>query len=539
MMTDRIEAYMNQFHMWPENGHIAAGVSGGADSVCLLAALVRLRETHGLQLTVVHVDHGLRPEAGEDAAFVRELCRRWDVPFTLVREDVGAFAKREKISCEEAGRRVRYRAFAEALRARCGAEADQGRIAVAHNRDDRAETFLFRLFRGTGLEGMGGIRPVRRTEEGIAVIRPLLFAGREEIEAFLREEGIGWRTDATNAGDDYARNRIRNRILPYTQREINAGAKLHLAQEAALLEQTARFVRGQAAAALRRCLADGGTDGIGIDAAAFAREDPFLQDQLLYLAMERAGEGRDLTAAHVREMKKLFAPECLSGRRVELPACGVRGLRTFGTVRLEALRTPGSGAGTGTSYGKGTASAAPRETAATVAAPRGSAATVAASRGPAAAILCPLRCGVSYVPGLGQAAVRLLPGPAAGGRDGGEDRIFFENIPQKKYTKWLSYDKMAMNSPETGFRARRTGDYLTVDDALHRKSLKRYMIEEKIPADRRDKLVLLADGAHVVWLPGHRISAAYKVTAQTAVVLEITVLPEGDGGTKEEERKDV
>lgn len=540
MLTEKIEAYMTQLHMWPENGQIVAGVSGGADSVCLLEVLARLRAAHGLQLTVVHVDHGIRPESGEDADFVRTLCERLDVPFVLVKEDVEALAEAERISCEEAGRRVRYRAFADILRARCRQDAAGGCIAVAHNRDDRAETLLFHLLRGTGLEGMGSIRPVRRTEDGLKLVRPLLFAGREEIEAFLREEGIGWRTDRTNAQDIYTRNKIRNRILPYAEREISAGARSHLAQEAELLEQTARFVRAQAEAALEECrvrekdalqaerCADGrdappeeryvgGQDSqdpvrcagdrqggpaeggqrreIRLRAALFWEKDPFLQDQMLYLALGRLGTGRDLTAAHVREIKKLFAPECLSGRRVELPVCGVRVFREFGTVRMET----------------------------------------ADGRDGAGAALFPLRLGKCRVPGLGEVWARLLPGPGAEGAEKSAAGTFFENIPQKTYTKWLAYDKMALNSPTVGFRTRREGDYLTVDDALHRKSLKRYMIEEKIPAGKRAEAVLLADGAHVVWLPGHRISAAYKVTPRTAAILEITVVPEGSGESTSEE----
>ena len=529
MTTEKIEACMTQLHMWPENGHIVIGVSGGADSVCLLAVLARLGAGHGLTLTAVHVDHGIRPESGADAQFVRALCERLGVPLVLVKEDVEALARREKISCEEAGRRVRYRAFVKELRARCDADAVRGCVAVAHNRDDRAETLLFHLLRGTGLEGMGSIRPVRRTADGIRIIRPLLFTGREEIEAFLKDAGLGWRTDGTNARDLYTRNKIRNRILPYAEREISAGAKVHLAQEAALLEQTARFVRAQAAEALKRCAAaePGGLQGRGeapgrggdtaavpdiretvsagkgelrLNAGAFLREDPFLQDQMLYLLLEELGKGRDLTAVHIRQVRHLFAPECLSGRRVELPVCGIRAVREFGTVCI------------GTAEEEADRREQP---------------------------LYPLRSGSSFVPGLGEVSVRFLPGPAAGGGGEAENRSFFKNIPQKTYTKWLSYDKMALNFPETGFRTRRVGDYLTVDDALHKKSLKRYMIEERIPAKKRDGMVFLADGAHVVWLPGHRISAAYRVTAQTAAVLEITVVPAGTDGTKEEDRKNV
>lgn len=484
-MTDKIFKYMEEYHMLPENGNIVVGVSGGADSVCLLYALVKLRDglKPELSLTAVHVNHKLRQEAGEDAAFVEALCEKWRVPFVLVEEDVERLAKAEHLSCEEAGRAVRYRAFLQALAGMDGCElrdnceAGRGCIAVAHNRDDRAETFLFHLFRGTGLNGMGSIRPVRENGDGSRIIRPLLAVSRQEIEAFLRKEGVDWRTDRTNAEELYTRNKIRNRILPYAEAEVCAQAKEHLAREAALLADTADFVRMQAQEALGRCArSDLEKKELRFDADAFRREAPFLQDQMIMRAIALLGRQKDMTAAHVEEMKRLFLPSCTSGRKVVLPVLNISARRQFQEIVISAPDDE------------------PEETVYPE---------------------VPLVMGCFEVPGLGNVSARLLSGP---GKDAG-NTAFFQNIPENKYTKWLDYDKIIES---VVFRTRRSGDYLTINDALCQKSLKRYMIEEKIPAGERDRLMLLADGAHVIWVPGHRISAAYKVSARTTTILEVS-----------------
>ena len=173
-MVKQVQKFMEQYAMFPENGNIVMGVSGGPDSVCLLFLLVKLREIHGLKLAVVHVNHGLRAEAAADAAFVQKLCAQWQVEFVLEAVDAAQFARQEGISCEEAGRQMRYRAFAKKLAEMDSITGGHGCIAVAHNRADRAETFLFHLLRGTGLDGMAGIRAVRFLQgtAGPRIIRP-------------------------------------------------------------------------------------------------------------------------------------------------------------------------------------------------------------------------------------------------------------------------------------------------------------------------------------------------------------------------------
>ena len=141
---------MEENRMFPENGNMVIGVSGGPDSVCLLWLLCALRESHPLDLQVVHVDHGLRQESEEDARFVQKLCEEWGVPCRVVRADVAGVAAERKISKEEAGRLIRYEAFEKALGEMDEKDGGCGCVAVAHNRDDRAETLLFHPVQPSG-----------------------------------------------------------------------------------------------------------------------------------------------------------------------------------------------------------------------------------------------------------------------------------------------------------------------------------------------------------------------------------------------------
>ena len=204
---EKVKRYADKHRMIAPGDTVVAGVSGGADSVCLFLMLCELAEEIDFHLAVVHVNHKIRPEAAADAAYVEELCKSRNIPFILEEKDVKEYAGEKHLSEEEAGREVRYQAFEEALGkyGSCSGEKEgQGRIAVAHNANDRAETMLFHLFRGTGLTGAGGIRAVRGH-----IVRPLLCLRREEIEEYLGKKGVFFCIDRTNLEDTYTRNRIR------------------------------------------------------------------------------------------------------------------------------------------------------------------------------------------------------------------------------------------------------------------------------------------------------------------------------------------
>ena len=194
---ERTDNYIKENAMLKQGDSIAAGISGGADSVCLFFVLLRLKEKYGLKLKVIHVMHGIRgDEAERDKDFVKALCKRHNVPFFCKKADVPALAKDRGMSVEEAGRYVRYEAFEEA-----GCDV----TAVAHNANDLAETVLFNLIRGSMVTGLCGIQPVNGR-----IIRPLLCVTREEIEEYLTLCDEKWINDSTNYDNEYSRNKIRN-----------------------------------------------------------------------------------------------------------------------------------------------------------------------------------------------------------------------------------------------------------------------------------------------------------------------------------------
>lgn len=459
--VEKIGRYMRQEQMAPAGCGIVAGVSGGADSVCLLLVLSRLARREGWKLAVAHVNHRIRREAGEDAEYVREMCAALGIPFFLKEADVEKLAAEWGCSVEEAGRRVRYETFEEAA-----AETGAGRIAVAHNRSDRAETLLFHMFRGTGLAGMASIRPVRGN-----VIRPLLDTGREEIEAWLKRQSVRWCIDSSNDTDTYTRNRIRHHILPYAREEICPEAELHLSEEAQLLTQTADFVDRLTRQALRRCARQ--QDGRFLfDAEAFLGEEPFLAGHMLKLALgELTGGGRDISRRHILDIQALFGKQ--SGRRIMLPG------------GLEAVREPDR-----VVLGR-------RKEWAEDEPPRPVELLGKLSRDG--------RAGV-FFPGLGRVELELQTWEKS------------REIPEKKYTKWMDYDKIK-GSPCV--RTRKQGDYLVVNSAGGRKKLNRVFIDEKIPAGLRDQIPVVAAGSEILWIPGGRMNEQYKITSTTGRVLEL------------------
>ncbi|HLY16543.1 MAG TPA: tRNA lysidine(34) synthetase TilS [Bryobacteraceae bacterium] len=212
-MLERIAKTITRYSMFQPRQRVGVAVSGGADSVCLLYVLHELAPRWDLRLTALHLDHRLRGgESRQDAEFVRELAAALDLPCEVQEADVAALCRDSGDNLEQAARAARLRFFA---RVRQSGAID--RIATGHTRSDQAETVLFRFLRGSGTAGLAGIRPV--TAEG--VVRPLIEIDRPEIEQYLRERGITWRTDSTNASDAFARNRIRRHLLPQLTEDWN------------------------------------------------------------------------------------------------------------------------------------------------------------------------------------------------------------------------------------------------------------------------------------------------------------------------------
>ena len=248
-LYERVRKYVLDREMIRPGESLVAGVSGGADSLCLFLVLLRMSREEGFFLQVVHVHHGLRESAQGDLRFVQDLCRRENVPCRCIMADAAAMAEKWGTGVEEAGRRLRYEAFEET---RKSLQEDRGkpcRIAVAHHREDQAETVLFHLCRGTDIRGARGMLPVSGW-----IVRPLLRESRAEIEAFLKSQGMAWREDETNEDTSYTRNFLRREILPRLKEQVNPSASENLARFAASCAETERFLEAQTEQAMKRCL---------------------------------------------------------------------------------------------------------------------------------------------------------------------------------------------------------------------------------------------------------------------------------------------
>ncbi len=496
-MIQKILFFIEEYHMLEYGDHVVAGVSGGADSVCLLLVLLELRKKYGLRLTAVHVEHGIRGEDSlRDAAFVQELCARHDVACVVKHCDAPTFAREHGMSLEEGARALRYDCFREVSE-----QLSADKIAVAHNQNDCGETLLFQLIRGSGLKGMRGIEPMRGN-----IIRPLLCVEREEIEAFLQERGQAFCTDATNLETEYSRNKIRHQVIPVLK-EINDGAVEHLYRSTRYAAEAAELVEALAEDARSRCVEPNGVlpkeRRAELNGAlpkerraedvllreSLLKEQPLIQKTLvLEVLCEQAGSRKDISEVHVLKVLELFEKQV--GRRISLPY-GLQAERTYDGVEIGAPGREEAGV------------AGRRES------------TVLEESSEANGSHCKiseeLKPQISLeLPAYGwHITARIL-----------EKNGEFQEIPKKRYTKWFDYDKI---KGTLLLRNRCQGDYFIMDAQGRRQSLKKYLINEKIPARKREEILVLADGSHILWTIGGRISEAYKVTRDTERILEVQV----------------
>ena len=310
-LTERAAAYAARYDLLPEAGETAlCAVSGGADSVCLLLVLRELAAERGFRLACAHYDHRLRgAESERDAAFVRELCERLGIPFYLGGGDVRAAAERAGKGLEETARELRY-AFLRQTAAEIGAS----RLATAHTADDNAETALLFLARGAGSRGLAGIAP-----RSGRLVRPLLFAERREIEAYLTGRGERWMTDSSNFSADYARNRVRMEAVP-ALKSVNAAFVRHTLEAGERLREDDDYLRALAEAFLEEN-AEETEAGVLLPLS----ETAALPRPVFYRAL-RALCGKALAAAHVEAVRALLAADA-GGASADLP--GIRVTRGF------------------------------------------------------------------------------------------------------------------------------------------------------------------------------------------------------------------
>ncbi|MDO4296605.1 MAG: tRNA lysidine(34) synthetase TilS [bacterium] len=459
-MREKVWREIRQKGMLASDSRVLVALSGGADSVCLFLLLKEWKERGEIAaLRALHVHHGLRQEtADRDAVFCQKLCEEFAIPCKVLYVDAAAVAQEQHLSVEEAARLLRYEALEAEARAWDGEmeaerekkeEQDGGcRIAVAHHQDDDAETVLHHLFRGSGLRGLSGILPVRGR-----IIRPLLGVSREEIREFLRQEKQGWCEDETNADNTYMRNRIRNELLPWLTKNVNAEAVKHICEAKQRIAEADDFLWGQACERYPSVVLEE-VGGLLLQKEALFLQHAALRPYLLKCAFEKlGGGGKDWGMVHRKMVLELFERQV--GRQCSLPD-GILAKRVYEGVRLER-----------TDWAK--------------------------------------EKGEKKRNVQKKYEFSLFPYE--------KDR----EIPQNRYTKWFDYDKIKNT---VSIRHRKSGDFITICGG-GRKTIKEYMIHEKIPREFRSDIDLVAEGSHILWIVGYRISEMYKVTEDTRMILQI------------------
>lgn len=481
----RIEKFIQKYHMLACGDRVIAGVSGGADSVCLFLMLLELREKIGFDLIAVHVHHGLRGEAADqDQRFVEALCEQHRIPLEIFRVNLESIAKKRKQSLEEAGRIVRREAFDSVCKKYGG-----NKIALAHHQNDNAETLLWNLSRGTGLDGLGGIRPVNGE-----FIRPLLCMNRKEIEEYLAKRKQSYCIDETNAGTDYTRNKLRHLVLPILEEQVNSAAVRHMNETMEQIWELQEYMQEQVEAAYQECVQEHFEKAcwIQIQQKSFETFPELIKKMVIRKGMEQVGgKKRDLSHKHVDVMMELMNKQV--GRTLDLPY-EMHAKRNYEGIRLEKQRTYLSGEEKKAEIMQECMSELniPGE-------------TILADRN------LKLRC-------------KILEKPK---------NLSIKDIPQKIYTKWFDY---GIIKSSLYIRTRQAGDTIVIDEKGHQKKLKNWFVDEKIPKEVRDSQLLLAENNEILWVLGHRMSQAYQVKQSTKWILQIEVETYKSDGGKENGR---
>ena len=211
-MKDEILQTIKKYNLIKNGDSIVIGVSGGPDSICLLHVLNELKGELNFKIYVAHINHMIRKEADEETEYVKNFCKNLGVECFTKKIDVVKIAKKLKMGTEETGRKIRYDFFEEVLKS-----TNSNKIATAHNNNDKVETVIMNILRGSGISGLKGLDPIRENK----FIKPLIETSREEIESYCKENKLDPRIDKSNNENIYTRNKVRNCVIPYIKEEFN------------------------------------------------------------------------------------------------------------------------------------------------------------------------------------------------------------------------------------------------------------------------------------------------------------------------------
>lgn len=462
VVLNKISNLAKRYDMLENGDSVLVALSGGADSVCLLHSLVKLEESLNIKVYAAHLNHMIRgSEADEDENFVRSFCKKQGVKLFVKKVNVPELASERGYTLEEGGREARYEFFSQ-LRD----EKKIKKIATAHNKNDRAETVLMRILRGTGVDGISGIP---KTRDG-GIIRPLLDVSREEIEEYCLENELSYCTDSTNLDNEYTRNRIRNELIPYLKENFNPKVVDSVVRFSELASEDAEFLNAYAKRLYKRinnpmpkkkpCV-------LHIESLELIESS--IKSRLIRIAAADAlkTENLKLEQKHIRDIIALCGSE--SGTGIDIS----------GNLRVE------------NQYGW----------------------LVFLNRNeekPAPAFENEFKIEVKplesyFIKEINKDITFKLVNP----------RIYKKN-PREIF---LDFDKL--EGKHLTVRNRRKGDRMICFPGGETKKLKSIFIDEKIPKSDRDKIPILCADGEIAAIIGGRVSEKYKITKETGRALAV------------------
>jgi tRNA(Ile)-lysidine synthase len=467
-MLKTIRNTIEKASMLAQGDHLLVAVSGGPDSVALMRVLILLSSEYQLHLTTAHLNHGLRgAEAKEEEEFVRRLCIEMGIACVCKTIDIRTLQIGSGRSLEAVCREERYRFLNEAAEA-CGAQ----KIATGHHRDDQAETVLINLLRGSGLEGLKGIAPVRDDR----IVRPLLDIGKGEILEFLKREGLAYMVDSSNLDSRFLRNRIRNELIPDLTTRYNPQIVAGLCRMAEIIRCEDDHLQTAVRHILRRWgIVPGNAETI-LPLNSFQELHQAIQRRVIKSLLEAAvPSGNGIGYCHIEAVLALLRPSYHKRTSLDLP-CLIRIEREESVIRIKREDE--------------------RQT----------------------------RRNKRKDPILPTAYSYTVEVPCVVHLNEIDKHIRFEFIENPSRLEMKSQPRVgfldyARISPPLVLRNLKPGDRIEPLGMVKTKMMKSFFIDRKIPRQCRGRIPLLVDTRSVLWIAGELISDRVKVTEQTKKVL--------------------
>lgn len=458
-MKEQVLKIVEEHGLIQQGDNIVLGLSGGPDSMALLYVLLDIKEVIDFNIYIAHVNHGVRGKAAlKDQIFVEQLANKLELPCYSKTVNMDEYAKRTGLSSEEAGRELRYGFFREILDKIGG-----GKIAVAHNKNDQAETLLMRFFRGTGIDGLRGM-----DYKNGDIIRPILGVERKDIEKYLQERNIETRLDKTNLEPIYNRNKIRLELIPYIEENFNPNIIETLWRTSRVSSIDSDFLEEYAQKSYNRMVKKKLKDSIILDGEKFIKEHQSIQSRIIRICILNInGNLQGVTEKHISDTLKLFL-ERGTGKSIDLinDIVAKTSYDEFIIEKRHKIRTKDF------LYRLGFE-------------------------------------GTTYVKDVDLSFnVKVLPA------------VDIEMDKNERFIKYFDYDKI---KGDLYIRNRRVGDRFVPFGMKGSKKVKDYFIDEKIPKDERDRIPILTDDENILWIVGYRSSELYKITPNTQRVLVVSL----------------